>query len=286
MENSKYHLDTMVEEMVQNFLKNNFSNYPTCDQILDKLDLKITEASPFKKDQDAFFDIVNGIIVLNNKITYQPRKTFTIFHEITHKLIADNEEISKYLTELFLNKPSYQSHDYTELLCNIGAAEFLIPSSTIKDDFVNNGFSISSFQFLKNKYNASAQAFVIKFARSSPVDCVCLSCIYEDIEEPPNEEQNKLIEIEEKITPKCHIEFWSKSKNFKYLLKKNTIIPNDHLIKFCLDSKQTLSDKTFFPFASGKKMPCYGECFYENGRIFSILYKDDPINSNKQATLF
>jgi hypothetical protein len=70
-------------------------------------------------------------IVINKAITCAERREFTVFHEILHILIEDDGEVESSLLEL-IEHGSDNFNWEIESLCNLGAAEFLMPSEEFK----------------------------------------------------------------------------------------------------------------------------------------------------------
>ena len=278
----KYRLEEQAIELVQNFIKSNFKESPSCEEILKILGLKTVEDS-LSFNQDGY--LLGKQIVLNSNITYKPRRLFTIFHEITHQLILEDGEILEYLNDFYKGKDQdIKFKTRLEYLCNLGASEFLIPTEKLQEDIKKNGFSLSSFKKLKTAFEASAPAFLIKFAYLAPVNCVCLSTAKGKIKYG-NLNQSPLFNSEKNNIEILFIEYWAKSKNFQYSLRRFSQIPEDHCISYCFESKTEISEDSYFPFFSGKKMPCFVEAFYEKGRVYGILYQEKPISLENQPTL-
>ena len=279
----KYQSDQIVIEIIQKILKKYNNKTPSYNLLLKDFGINIYRQNlPFY--QDGYYSGEGKAIIINKNLSYQPRILFTIFHEITHYLIEKNEEIYEYLTDNFKENDK-KFKNCLEYLCNLGAAEFLIPTSKIQDEIIKNGFSINSFKIIKRKFESSAPAFLIKFAYHSPHDCICISCIYGLSNHNINKNQKSLFNNTNHFTNNLYIDYSAKSKNFKYPLRRFTIIPKDHPINQCFQNKCDFANDSYIPFPSGKKMPAHIECYYDKGKVYAIFYKQRPTIYHGQTTL-
>ncbi len=103
------------------------------DPIAKHLDIEVKEEyHPFDEGQYMPKNppITNSpIIVLDSRIGDADRLNFTFFHEITHHLVREDDELYS-----FLHEYTPQDQDFKAALehyCNIGAAEFLIPDEDV-----------------------------------------------------------------------------------------------------------------------------------------------------------
>ena len=131
---------------------------------IEKADLGET-AAILIKDPD-------GYTIKVNRRNSPVRQNFSCAHEIGHT----------FLHELELNHPLHTDQDefrtgkqtkgsYRERLCDIAAAELLMPEDIFRKYLVNSGISVSSIEKLANTFMVSAQAIAIRIAKVSPKPC-------------------------------------------------------------------------------------------------------------------
>ena len=103
-------------------------------------------------------------------IEYNPARSrarirFSICHELAHTLFPDC------LNEIRYRGAAYSSVDHElEILCNIAAAEFLLPLGSIQADLENLKLSIDTALNLRLKYEASVEAVLLRMLGLSATD--------------------------------------------------------------------------------------------------------------------
>ena len=107
-------------------------------------------------------------------IEYNPfqkpvRINFSLAHEIGHSLFSD-------CSETIRNRAKDLEDDSWELefLCNIAAAEVLLPYAKFYKDANNIQLSLDGLIYLANKYNASLEAVFIRFCEVVDKPCMVL----------------------------------------------------------------------------------------------------------------
>lgn len=256
---------------------------PTFDEIRTALNLDVKEEKlPPKIDGM----IEEKTIIINSAIHNNERKEFTRFHEVMHYLIKAEEDLISKLHEL----PSYQNGEYDrqiEQLCNIGSAEFLMPSDLFREFYKRVGFNVNIIPLASSHFGSSSIATTIQLAQIAPNSCISAIC---EFGIPPNEmspTQGNLL-YAENVTRKStlHVVYSASSPNTKYPLTKNTRIPEDHLIHQAFSSSGPIGERSYVPFRSGKKMPCYCEALRDEDRdrVFVIFHLTPPPNPD-QLTL-
>lgn len=97
----------------------------------------------------------------------QGRLRFSVAHEIAHTLFPDcNEYIRERLSRDLLREDDWQ----LELLCNICAAEFLMPVGSFPNLREEN-LNIDTLMELRKKYDVSTEALLIRVAKLTDVPC-------------------------------------------------------------------------------------------------------------------
>lgn len=99
------------------------------------------------------------------------RKRFTIAHELGHILlydaIADDSEALAILN-------SDMMHSQVERLCNLAAAEILVPRADFLRAIAENGFNMQSLEKMRTRYGVSHKAILRRFVDISDIASVSL----------------------------------------------------------------------------------------------------------------
>ncbi|MFC7049590.1 ImmA/IrrE family metallo-endopeptidase [Emcibacter nanhaiensis] len=101
----------------------------------------------------------------NYIIEYNPNKSlgrvnFSIAHEIAHTFFDDWAEKTRYRTKQSIDEKNWQ----LEMLCNIGAAEILMPIGSISDNF-DTPKPIEEVMKLRQRFQVSTEAMLIRMAK-------------------------------------------------------------------------------------------------------------------------
>lgn len=83
------------------------------------------------------------------------RKNYSISHELVHTLFDDCFEM---VHQRRTNRDTFDPEAEVELLCQIGAAEFLMPEENFRADLETMAFSLRSIPPLMKRYDASREA--------------------------------------------------------------------------------------------------------------------------------
>ena len=110
------HVIKLVRDTVTKYAS---TEIPDFDEICSGLGLVVKEV-PLSPAQDGMI-IKQGTILINSRIQSKERKRFTQFHEITHHLIDEDEEIISVLHDATWDQNG-EHKKQLERLCNIGAA--------------------------------------------------------------------------------------------------------------------------------------------------------------------
>ena len=277
-------METRVIKLVRNAVgKYTSTKHFSFDRIRTGLGLDLKEGwLPLKID-----GILEGrTILINSRIRNKERKQFTRFHEITHHLINEDEELIDMLHEM----PWSQSDEYEkqlERLCNIGAAEFLMPREKFTELYKEQGFSVELIPFAANYFESSAIATTIQLAQVAPNSCITTICECGLIPNETAQSQSSLFNEENQTPPpKLHVVYSASSSATKYWLARDTNIPDDHLISQAFLEAQFLEGDSYVPFRSGKKMPCSCEALPDGNRVYALFHLTPPPNSNPDQLTF
>lgn len=212
-------------------------------------------------------------------------QNFTYFHEVTHHIIREDNEIYS-----FLNQIADRNEDLSALedrFANIGAAEFIIPSNLISGVLSERGFSISLISELDKQFPASKPAIAIQLAQCSSHKCFIVVCSYglRPVSQSP---QETLLPNLPNQPPQLFVQFSTKSPSQeKYSIAKFTAIPPDHLLYKVYETRTGSKGRERIPFRSGTEWLVDCEAIYFKGRVYAAFnITQPPPPASLQPSLF
>ena len=198
-------------------------------------------------DKDGAFDPNRNVVFLNKTVTLE-RQRFTMAHEVTHALILADDDLLSDLHD------AYQGDDLEEaieILCNVGASAILVPEIEL--------------EALLQKYGRGARAIprIVKgFTISRPAACVVLA---------QSLEGKAIVGVLRAKNKMLEVEFSARSSEMRYPLSNGTIIPEDHPAHIALETGLPLTDTSYIPFRSGKKMKAVVDVYPEGNVAFVVF---------------
>ena len=186
-------------------------------------------------------------IIINSTVTSDERRQFTAYHELVHHLIREDDELYSYLHDAYEDSRDF---DRTiELVCNIGAAELLLPREKVGSLFETKGFSLELVPQLCQQGCVSGPAALIQLVQCAPNHCYGVVC---DFGIPPNSEnanQQAFIRTQQINTLYTLYTIWSPSA--KYPIARFTKIPKNHMLMQSRVDDCLIKGKDRIPFRSG-----------------------------------
>lgn len=255
---------------------------PDFDEICAGLGL-IAKEVPLSPQRDGMI-LREGTILINSRIQNEERKRFTQFHEIMHHLIHQDDELISMLHDATWDRRG-EYEKQLERLCNIGAAEFLMPRRQFRELFKEKGFNIELIPAAAVHFTCSAIATTIQLAQVAPHSCIIAICEYALIPNETSRTQGDFFEQEDSTSKKkLHVVYSASSPATKYWLAKYTPIPDDHLINEAFSKAQSFEGESYVPFRSGNQMPCYCEALPDKDRVY-VLFHLTPRPNPDQLSL-
>ena len=145
----------------------------------------------------------------------QPRSRirFSVAHEIGHTLFPDYQQTTRNRMKLLESRPDEWQ---LELLCNLAAAEMLMPSGSITKEMVG-GFSIEKLMALWREYEVSPEALLIRTARSTnqPISVFAAA------------------RAGDETTPSYRVDYCIPSRSSQIQIAPGTMIPDASLLQDC-----------------------------------------------------
>ena len=277
-------INAHVIQLVRNTVgKYASTDIPDFDEVRSGLGLVVKEVSLPSTINGA---IEGRTILINSRIQSKERKHFTLFHEVTHHLIDTDEELISILHDATWDQNGEYERQI-ERLCNIGAAEFLMPREAFAKLYKEQGFNVGLIPFAADHFGSSTIATAIQLAQIAPHSCIIAICEYGLISNETALPQSHFFD-RGKFTPqpKLHVVYSTPSPITKYWLARNTNIPDNHLVYQAFSEAQTLEGESYVPFRSGKQMPCYCEALPDKDRVYVLFHLSSPPNSNPDQLTF
>jgi Zn-dependent peptidase ImmA (M78 family) len=226
--------------------------------IVEHYQLTLSEGK-LPNDKDGSWISSQRKIILNSKLSSPERRNFTFFHELMHFFIDQDDDLISDIHQ------SIDSPDnLIERLCNIGAAEILVPVQSIQSTIGENKFSSNVIPTLCSSQSVSAIVVGIHMATTARHACYLL------IAEPANSVGNILT-----------IRYSAKSYAAKYGISKKAEIPRSHLIYEAYTSKSFVSGQTQFFTRGNKSWPIDGDATYYKGNVYAFLHETVPMSSTQ-----
>jgi Zn-dependent peptidase ImmA (M78 family)/O-acetyl-ADP-ribose deacetylase (regulator of RNase III) len=172
-------------------------------------------------------------------IEYNPnrpktRVRFSICHELAHTLFPDcTQQVRNRLYHAETTPVSYE----LEMLCNLAAAEFLLPVGSIQEDLSAFRLSIATALQLRLKYEASVEAVLLRLAGLSSSQCAVFAAVADE---------------REKSEPRYRLEYVKAVQNWDIGVTRGDLLPSDTAAKDCVAIGFTASSQEEWSSHRGK----------------------------------
>jgi uncharacterized protein DUF955 len=182
-----------------------------------------------------------------------PRRVrFSVAHELAHTLFPDwDKRVRNRLTHEEMKGDDWQ----LEMLCNIAAAEMLMPIGSFKD-LGSEDFSVYPLLELRKKYEVSAEAVFLRVAHLTEKPCVVFAA-----------------SLDEKMTgARYHVDYALNSKGWKVRIPSGLQLPRKSVVEECTAIGFTAKRKeTWTSSLSDLQVECVGIPPYPNRRYPRVL---------------
>jgi hypothetical protein len=261
-------------------LSTSLSGEESFPDIANRFGLNIQEGI-LPEDKDGAYLEDEKTIVLNSSVTSEERKSFSFYHELVHHLLRENDDFYSYLHEAYVNTRDFDNT--IELLCNIGAAEIILPRSKVRSLIDSNEFSIKLVQKICDQGCVSGPAALIQLIQCAPNRCYGVVCEFGMPPYSDSKIQNSF--LPQKLSNKLYILYSMWSPSAKYAIARFTTIPGEHLLMQTMAEQNFIKGKDKIPFRSGTKwqVPC--EAIFFRGKVYGLFNVTPPPN-RQQMRLF
>ena len=156
------------------------------------------------------------------------RIRFSIAHELAHNLFPDcRERIRNRAAREHMQQDDWQ----LELLCNIGAAEFLMPIGSFPD-FKKQALSIDALMALRQKYDVSTEAVLLRAVRLTDVACAVFCASRRE----QGEEAGRYV-----------IDYAIGSRSWRHRLMSGVLLPSSTIARECTAIGYTAKGDELWP---------------------------------------
>ena len=280
MNKMKRRVIALVQEVVSKYAS---TTIPTFDEICSGLGLNVVEdLLPIGEEGMC----VEKTIFIDSRMENEERKRFTQFHEVLHYLIRKDEDLLSQLQDYPYSKEE-EYDEILEALCNIGAAEFLMPRDEFRKLYTAKGFNVELILSAARHFRSSPIATTIQLAQVAPNKCIAVVCengLIPNDSAPPqasffatvNRHHNK---------SRLHVIYSASSPAASdRWLAKYTVIPDDHIVNQAYSQARVLEGESDVPFPSWKE-PCICEALYNRNRVYALFHLS-PLPDPNQMTFF
>jgi len=200
------------------------------------------------------------------QIEYNPsrpkqRIRFSIAHEIAHTFFPDCSERVRYRASAQARPPGEWE---LEMLCNIGAAELLMPTGSLPD-FKKKALAIEGLLELRKQYEVSAESLALRYMN--------------------NTEQPAAVFVAsrkaESSPKRYHIDYAFSSRSWPLRLNKGFALPEDSVVERCTAIGYIAKARECWaPNLGQANIECVGLPPYSNSlypRVLGLIYPEvDP----------
>lgn len=209
-------------------------------------------------DRDGAYDPEHRVILINSQVRPE-RQRFTLAHEIGHALLLGDDDL---LSDLHDNFEGNRLEEVIETLCNVAAAAILMPEELTTELLTRFGPGGRALAELTRRADVSASSAIYTLAERTEAPVIYAVCALSRVETEPGDRD------EERVTGKVlTVRASSPAPGVKYSLRSGTPIPDDHPVAVALDTGIPITQDSYIPFRSGRRMPAYVDVFPEQYRV-------------------
>lgn len=252
------------------------------DPIADYLGIIVKEEPLPLGDEGQYIPDDPPIIVIDPRVSDPDRLNFTFFHEVSHHLICQDDELYSFIHE-YASANDKHFDTALEHYCNVGAAEFLIPADGVREAIEEQGFSIKLVEHLESIYPASKPAIAIQLAQCATHQCFVVVCEWGQMPQQQIPQASFLSPVDRRS--QLYVLYASSSPSTKYPIGRFVPVPNDHVIALAYQSQNAVKGVAPILFRSGNRgWKCECEAFYYKGKVYAA-FNVSPPTSPRQLRL-
>jgi len=166
--------------------------------------------------------------IIFDKSRPQTRQNFSICHEICHTIFPDAYEVVR---NRYDHRERFDPDRELEQLCDLGAAEILLPEDEFRADVTGLNFGLGTVLLLRDRYQASREAVIRRMVQLHEGSSVA---VFLEYRLKPTEQaafrQMPLITSIPELRPKLRIAYAVTSARFPVFLPRDKSVPDDSCV--------------------------------------------------------
>lgn len=220
----------------------------TLEALFEALELnRIDEAPP--SGQEGIYVRELRAVFLNPSIRTPERRLFTAFHEGTHAIIDRDSLLQEQLAELCPDDRT--ERQVVEMLCDIGAAEFLMPREAFVPLVRSHDPVVGCINVVERQFpGASLPAIAQQIAHYASPPGLVLVCADAPIPRPCGFERAR-IHVQYAFIPPV-----SGSTRVRPRPKRYQTIRGDHPLFSMFHNRMPFNGETYYPYDTERRIPC------------------------------
>lgn len=245
------------------------------------LEIKIDDQKLGGEQEGAAFA---GNIVINPAIGVKARRRFTFYHEIVHHLIRRNNKLYSILHDQYSSDEDLEH--IIERLCNVGAAEFVLPKDSVLASIETEGFSIELVKTLSRAGEVSSTAACVQLALCAKHKCIAVICKVGSCSEVNSPKLFDGVALKKRV---LLVDIAISSPKTKYRVARGAVIPKGHLFfeAYSAVDGGIVSGKDRIPFRNGLSGEVECEAICIGTQVFGFFHLEHPpAKSGSQLRLF
>ena len=186
--------------------------------------------------QDAFIMPKGGdrLEIVFDPTRPSSRQNFSISHEISHTLFPDGYQMIRYRER---DRDRFDPDHELEYLCDVGAAEILLPAEDFGSDLAVFGSTLHAVSALRERYRASREAVVRRMVQLGPGQT---AAVFLEYRLKPSEKaamrQLSFRGMDDAPRPKLRIAYAVPSERFTVFLPPHKSIPDTSCVHRALET--------------------------------------------------
>lgn len=250
--------------------------------LADALDVSIVKQ---KLGRDLEGAALTGKIIFDPTGKVKARQWFTLYHEIVHHLIKQNDKLYSILHDQYPSDEDFSR--IIERLCNVGAAEFLISREAVYTAIETHGFSVSLVRELRRIDEVSATAASVQLASCAKHQCIMTVCKMVSLS---GEDESMLLDEAKVEGAALQVTLAVSSSLTKYRIAHGILLPRGHLFyeAYQANDNKTIKGNAPVPLRSHKVWVVESEAIRIGRQVFGI-FNLEPVpvkRSDYQLQLF
>lgn len=268
----EYQLEAKIREHVAS-VKQQYPCWRDPEQLCQALSIRVEYGSiGLGREGAALADAIK----LDPTAGVPARRNFTFYHEIVHHLLRRHDELYSIINDQYVAEAAFDA--IRERLCNVGAAEFLLPRATVTAAYEEHGFSVALIDQLSEPGVVSRVATCAQLIFCASHACIGVVCRRVQANVPSD---GLAQEVPLTLNARTVIDVAFSSSSMRYSCASGTVIAREHFLSqmFTALHGERQVQRAPIPFKSGRQWSVDCEAVRLGEQIFAFFHKDAPPTS-------